>query len=59
MAGSFTEVKRIAKMARAHSKQPVPSGYEANILIAAGLGVVGRNTWSRSPVYLDMAALAT
>ena len=59
MAGSFTEVKRIAKMARARSKQPAPNGYEANILIAADLGVIWRNTRSRSPVYLDMAALAT
>lgn len=59
MAGSFTEVKRIAKMARARSKQPTPNGYEASIPIAADLGVIWRNTWSRSPVYLDMAALAT
>ncbi len=40
MAGSFTAVKRIAKMARARSKRLVPNGYKTNILIAADLDVV-------------------
>jgi L-alanine-DL-glutamate epimerase-like enolase superfamily enzyme len=43
MAGGFTEVKRIAAMARARGKRVVPHGYKTNILIAANLAFLAQH----------------
>ena len=43
MAGGFTEVKRIAQMARARGKRLVPHGYKTNILIAANLAFLAQH----------------
>jgi L-alanine-DL-glutamate epimerase-like enolase superfamily enzyme len=43
MAGGFTEVLRIARMARARGKRLVPHGYKTNILIAANLAFLAQH----------------
>ena len=43
MAGGFTEVLRIARMAKARGKRLVPHGYKTNILIAANLAFLAQH----------------
>jgi L-rhamnonate dehydratase len=43
MAGGFTEVLRIARLAKARGKRLVPHGYKTNILIAANLAFLAQH----------------
>jgi L-rhamnonate dehydratase len=42
MAGGFTELKRIAELARERGKRVVPHGYKSNITIACNLAFLGQ-----------------